>query len=162
MYKKVLVPMDGSELAESVLPHVETVIGGCGVEELVFVRVVEPVMYPIGTTTDGGAVFTEADAEKARRSIDAGNEQEAKDYLTKIVERYDSSNVKVRQALLKGKPADKLIDYIDESGADLVIIASHGRSGIGRWIHGSVAERLLRSICIPVLMVRVPGCVTGF
>ena len=161
MYRKILVPLDGSELAECVLPHLDTVIKGCGVEEIVFVRVVEPVTIPSGTYTDGSAVFTEDDAKRTRQNLDARNETEANDYLDGIVNRYKSAGLKIDMALLKGKAADELIDYIKESDADLTIIASHGRSGIGRWIYGSVAERLLRSVCMPILMVRVPGCVAG-
>ena len=161
MYRKLLIPLDGSELAECVLPHVETLINGCGVEEIIFVRVVEPVTLPTGTLTDGAAVFTEADAMKTRKSIDARNEAEAKQYLQGMLDRFKSGGLKVDMALLRGKSADELIDYIQKSDADLVIIASHGRSGISRWIYGSVAERLLRSVCIPLLMVRAPGCVPG-
>jgi nucleotide-binding universal stress UspA family protein len=161
MYSKVLVPLDGSELAECVLPHLETILNGCGVEKIVFVRVVEPVSLPVGTFTDGSAVFTEMDAKNARDNIDARNEAEASEYLGSIVNRYKSDSLKVDMTLLKGKAADELVDYIKESDADLTIIASHGRSGIGRWIYGSVAERLLRSVCMPILMVRAPGCVAG-
>ena len=161
MYRKVLVPLDGSELAECVLPHLETILNGCGVETIVFLRVVEPVTLPVGTFTDGSAVFTEDDAKRTRENIDARNEVEAREYLEGIVNRYKSDGMQVDMALLKGKAADELIDYIKESDADLTVIASHGRSGIGRWIYGSVAERLLRSVCIPVLMVRAPGCVAG-
>ena len=161
MYRKVLVPLDGSELAECVLPHLETILNGCGVETIVFLRVVEPVTLPVGTFTDGSAVFTEDDAKRTRENIDARNEVEAREYLEGIVNRYKSDGMQVDMALLKGKAADELIDYIKESDADLTVIASHGRSGIGRWIYGSVAERLLRSVCMPVLMVRAPGCVAG-
>ena len=161
MYRKILIPLDGSELAECVLPHVDTIIKGCGVEEIIFVRVVEPVSLPAGTLTDGAAVFTEADAIKTRESLDARNEAEARQYLEGVVGRYKSGGVKVDMTLLKGKPADELIDYIRKSDADLLIIASHGRSGISRWIHGSVAERLLRTVCMPLMMIRAPGCVPG-
>ena len=161
MYRKILVPLDGSELAECVLPHLETVLNGCGVQEIVFIRVIEPVSMPAGTLTDGGAVFTEMDSRRTRENLDAGNEAEAREYLEGIVNRYKSDDLKVDMTLLKGKAADALVDYIKESDADLTVIASHGRSGIGRWIYGSVAERLLRSVCMPILMVRAPGCVAG-
>jgi nucleotide-binding universal stress UspA family protein len=161
MYKKILVPLDGSELAECVLPHVETIMQGCGVKEVKFIRVVEPVTLPAGTLTDGGAVFTESDAKNARDSIDAVNESEAAKYLAGVIKRYKKPGLKVESVLLKGRHAEELIDYIKESDADLVIIASHGRSGIGRWIYGSTTEKILRSVCLPILMVRVPGCVAG-
>ena len=159
MYKKILVPLDGSELAECVLPHIETIKDGCGVAEIVLIRVVEPVNMPVGTYTDGGMMFTAADALKTREALNAAHEAEATEYLDEMVERLQSGAVKVEKVLLKGKAAEELIDYIKESDADLVIIASHGRSGLGRWIYGSVTEKLLRTVCIPILMVRVPGCV---
>ena len=63
--------------------------------------------------------------------------------------------------IMMGKPADELVDYLKKSDADLVMVASHGRSGISRWVFGSVAERLLKGACVPVLMVRAPGCEMG-
>lgn len=161
MYKKILVPLDGSELAECVLPHVENLIRGGGVDEIIIIRVVEPVFIPGGGWTDGSYVITPADAEKTRKNLDDRNETEAADYLAGMAERIQSAKAKVQSVLLKGKAADELIDYIKESDADLMVIASHGRSGISRWIWGSVTEKLLRSVCMPILMVRVPGCVAG-
>jgi nucleotide-binding universal stress UspA family protein len=162
MYRKILIPLDGSELAECVLPHVDTMVKGCGVEELVVIRVVEPATLPSGTWTDGGTVITESDAAKTRERIDAINRSEATEYLDRVVARFQSNGIKVQSNLLNGRVADELIDYIKESDADLIIIASHGRSGISRWIYGSIAEKLLRSVCMPILMVRAPGCLPGF
>ena len=161
MYKKILVPLDGSELAECVIPHVETIAGASGVKEVTFIRVVEPAVLPTGVLTDGAAVFTEANAEQLRRQIDERNEADSREYLDKIKDRVKIAGVDVKVVTLKGKPADEIADYAEKSEADLIIIASHGRSGISRWMHGSVADRLLRTVCIPVMMIRAPGCVTG-
>jgi nucleotide-binding universal stress UspA family protein len=57
--------------------------------------------------------------------------------------------------------AEDLADYAKKSGSDLIVVATHGRSGPSKWVWGSVAERILRSSCVPVLMVRAPGCVAG-
>ena len=57
--------------------------------------------------------------------------------------------------------ADTLAQWAEKNEVDLIVIASHGRSGISRWVMGSVADRVLRSACVPVLMIRAPGCVTG-
>jgi len=158
MYNRILVPLDGSELAECVLPHVETILNGCGVSEIVLLRVVEPASLPAGVWTDGMEVFTEDNAKTVRENLDAKDEKEAAGYLSGIAGRFKPKGIKIQEVVLKGKPADELIDYVKESDADLLVIASHGRSGISRWIYGSVAERLLRSVCIPLLMVRAPGC----
>ena len=161
MYKKIMVPLDGSELAECVLPHVEAIANGCGVGEVVLVRVVEPVTLIYGATTDGGSVFTEEDAERLRKKTDASNQTAAKDYLNQVAGKVKLGKVKVQKKLLSGKAAESLADYATNNDVDLVVIATHGRSGISRWVMGSVADRVLRSSCVPVLMVRVPGCIPG-
>jgi nucleotide-binding universal stress UspA family protein len=63
--------------------------------------------------------------------------------------------------VLEGKVADTLAQWAEKNGVGLIIIASHGRSGVSRWIMGSVADRIMRSACVPVLMVRAPGCFPG-
>jgi nucleotide-binding universal stress UspA family protein len=160
MYEKIMVPLDGSELAECVLSHVEAIAKGCGTREVVFVRAVEPVTLPIGTVGDG-PVITEADAEKTRKEIDARAKVNARDYLAQVAKRVKLGSSKVQTAVITGKVAESLAEYATKNNADLIVIATHGRSGISRWVWGSVADRLLRSACVPVLMVRAPGCITG-
>jgi nucleotide-binding universal stress UspA family protein len=162
MYKKILVPLDGSELAECVLPHLESIVKGCNVPDVILIRVVEPVHLPSGTLTDGGYIYKEAEAKKAREQEDLHNEAVARDYLVQLKERLNIGGAAtVRAEVIKGKAAESLADYVDGNGIDLVIIATHGRSGVSRWVMGSVADRMLRSVCVPVLMVRAPGCVPG-
>ena len=161
MYKNIMVPLDGSELAECVLPHVESIASGCGVQEVIFVRAVEPVTLPVGTLSDGGNIFTQADAERIRKVADAGHESDAKVYLDQVVSRVKLSGVKVQTQVITGKAAESLADYATRNDFDLIVIATHGRSGVSRWVWGSVADRILRSACVPIMMVRAPGCVPG-
>ncbi|MFC2044869.1 universal stress protein, partial [Chloroflexota bacterium] len=74
--------------------------------------------------------------------------------------KYVDTSVK-SEVLVGGQAADVIADYVTKEKADLVIIATHGRSGISRWVFGSTADRILRSACVPVLMVRAQGCVPG-
>jgi len=60
--------------------------------------------------------------------------------------------------VLSGRAAETLAEYATRNEVDLIVIATHGRSGVSRWVMGSVADRLLRSVNAPVLMVRAPGC----
>lgn len=152
MYQKVMVPLDGSELAECVLPHVEAIAKGCGVGEVVFVRAVEP-FRALGS--DGYV------SEDLKKEVDAKGKAAAKDYLDQVVNRIKLDGVKVRRQVVTGKPAESLADYATHNNADLIIIATHGRSGVSRWVWGSVADRILHSACVPVLMVRAPGCIPG-
>ena len=153
MYQKILVPLDGSELAECVLPHVQAISKGCAVPDVILVRAVEP--FQIRST--GEYVFTEADAKR----IDAESKATAKKYLDQVVSQLKKDGIAAKAVVLSGRAADALADYAKKSDADLIVIATHGRSGVSRWVWGSVADRLLRSACVPVLMVRAPGCVAG-
>jgi nucleotide-binding universal stress UspA family protein len=153
MYKKVLVPLDGSKLAECVLPHVESIAGGCGVEEVIFLRVAEPLHLP-----SGGGVYLD---QQTIDRIDADSKAAAESYLGQLVKRTRYNGVSIKTELITGVPAESIADYAMKNSIDLIAIATHGRSGISRWAWGSVADRILRSACVAVLMVRAPGCVPG-
>ena len=153
MYKKILVPLDGSDLAECVLPHVESIAKGCGVEEVIFLRVAEPSRQV--------CAFDGCISQEIINSVDADSKAAAENYLSQLVKgtRYDG--VSVKPEVITGTPAESIADYVTKNSIDLIVIATHGRSGISRWAWGSVADRVLRSACVPVLMVRAPGCVAG-
>ena len=155
MYKKIMVPLDGSELAECVLPHVEAVAKGCDSPEVLLVQAVEPIAIPYGRET---AKITSIEQLKA---FEAHSKVEAEKYLKGIIARLGKAGVNAKATVISGKPAEVLSDFATENNADLVVIATHGRSGISRWVWGSVADRLIRSVCAPVLIVRAPGCVPG-
>lgn len=160
MYKKILVPMDGSKLAECVLPHVESIVKGCQVPEVIFTRVVEPAHFS-AHYTDLGTVFTEADAKLAEKKEDAINKADAEKYINSITEHYRYGNARNQSLVLTGKPAETVAEYAEKNGVDLIVISTHGRSGVSRWVWGSTADKILRSACVPMLMVRAPGCVPG-
>jgi nucleotide-binding universal stress UspA family protein len=128
---------------------------------VVFVRVVEPALEPYGATTDGGALISEKDAEVIRRQQDTRLKTEAEKYLDSLIGQLKLENVIVQTAVVVGKPADRLADYARENNVDLIVMSTHGRSGISRWVWGSTADRVLRSSCVPVMMIRAPGCVPG-
>ena len=152
MYKKILVPLDGSELAECVLPHVESIAGGCGAASVVFLRVLDTYVPSATYATINESLIKE---------IEAGNEKGARDYLDGVVRRVKLDSIKVKTELIKGRPAESIAEYATANDIDLITIATHGRSGVSRWAWGSVADRILRSVCVPVMMVRAPGCVPG-
>ena len=157
MYNKIMVPLDGSELAECVLPHVEAITAGCKITKVVFVRVVNPIRLPASVPARGEFGFS----EKERRNLEEQYRQIAEDYLKKIVENTRIEGAVLDYEVLVGYVADTLAHWAEKNGVDLIVIASHGRSGISRWVMGSVADRVLRSACVPVLMIRAPGCVAG-
>jgi len=155
MYKKIVVPLDGSELAECVFPHLETIAKGCQSPEVIVVRTVEPLTVPYGREVAQFTSLEQVEAFETHQKVDAEK------YLKEVVARLKKNGVNARAEVVYGKAVESLSDYVTKNDVDLVIIATHGRSGISRWVWGSVADRLLRSLCVPVLMVRAPGCVPG-
>jgi len=93
--------------------------------------------------------------------MDAEEYSEATRYLTDLISRTRYDGAKMKAEIIKGRPAETLAEYAEKNQIDLIVIATHGRSGVSRWVWGSVADRLLRAACVPVLMVRAPGCVPG-
>ena len=156
MYQKILVPLDGSKLAECALPYVEELAKGCGTEEVILVSVTERVQ--------GYRVFDDSTQLRGQRLVReaVGKKQEqAQRYLDRIAKAMKAKGISVDTEVLLGDPAEEIVSYAKHPGCDIIIISSHGRSGISRWAYGSVADKIFRAICVPVLMVRAPGCVTG-
>lgn len=153
MYKRILVPLDGSKLAECVLPHVQSIAKGCGVLEAVFLQVVEPFI----SASRFGVYLDQETIDR----VNADNKAAAESYLSELVKRTRYDGVSIKTEVTTGQPAESIADYAVRNPVDLIVIATHGRSGISRWAWGSVADRLLRSACVPILMVRAPGCVPG-
>ena len=153
MYKKILVPLDGSDLAECVLPHVESIAKGCGVQEVIFLRVVEPFQLICD--------FEGCVSQETMNSIDVDSKVAAENYLSQLVKRIRYDGVSIKPEVITGKPEESITDYASKNAIGLITISTHGRSGISRWSWGNVADRILRSTCVPILMVRAPGCVPG-
>ena len=157
MYKKVLVPLDGSKLAECVLPHVERLAEGGMVKEIVLLRVCDSPSiiadYPEGKNKTW---------EKHVERITSNAQQTCSLYIEDIEKDLKDKGFKVKSDSCLGRPAEEIVSYANKNKVDLIVMASHGRSGVSRWAYGSVAEKVLRSTCVPVLLVKAPGCVTGF
>jgi nucleotide-binding universal stress UspA family protein len=153
MYKKILVPLDGSKLAECVLPHVESLATCSPGAEVTLVSVTERVT--------GFRVMDDYSKPLGERLVPEAvgkEEQQARKYLDRIAKTLAGKGVKVLTEVLVGKPAEEIALFATNEGCDLIVMASHGRSGPSRWTHGSVAEKVFRANCAPLLVVRAPGC----
>ncbi len=142
MYKKILVPLDGSELSESVLSHVVTIATSCQVPEVVLTRVREPLDKSVKETLDA----------KIASQLDEAYHDEAANYLEKIATTLKRKGIAVKVEVLSGKPAEEILKYSQRSGVDLIIMSTHGRSGVSRWVFGSVADKVIRQTEVPVLI----------
>lgn len=146
MYTKILVPVDGSKLAECVLPPLRWFVKVSHVNEIIFLRVIKPFKVP------GGINDAIPDSERHRLESNAAND--ALRYLDDLGREFESPEVKVTRKVLIGKPAEAIAEYVRNSSVDLIIMATHGYSGIHRWVSGSVADEILHAARVPVLLVR--------
>ena len=144
MYKRVLVPLDGSGLAEAILPFVEQVAGPLDAE-VVLLNVIEP---PSPGEVIASAGVVSPDAWRIR-------ELEVKRYLAGVERRLAAKGLRVERRLQMGRAADEILATATASGADLIAMTTHGRSGVARLLFGSVAEAVLRASPVPVLMFRM-------
>ncbi|MCL6512081.1 MAG: universal stress protein [Anaerolineae bacterium] len=140
MFKKILVPLDGSSFAEEALPHARE-LAECGGAEIILARVDEPYEPPPG-------IFVPATAIPEVVRLSAG------EYLEQLVSRLKLAGFKVESVVLDGKVADALLKYAREEGVDLIVMSTHGRTGISRLLMGSVAEQIVHGAHCPVLLMR--------
>jgi nucleotide-binding universal stress UspA family protein len=150
--RTMLVPLDGSKLAESVLPHVKALTKQRGAElvNIVLLRVCEEPFI----TSDYPEASMNLTWEEHVRRVREHFAQEAERYLTEVQKWLVDASLNVRSEVLMGKPADEIIDYAHKNHPNLVVLATHGYSGISRWEYGSVADKVLRGVSSPILMVR--------
>ena len=150
----MLVPLDGSKLAELVIPHVEALAKQLGPElvDVVLFRVCEPVAVPSDYPAAAGLTWKEHEAQEMARP-----KAECEDYLAGVQKRLEGLGLRVRAVVPHGKPADEIADYANKNSVSLIVMSTHGRSGISRWAYGSVADKVLLGVCSPVFLIRPPS-----
>ncbi|MGB2799901.1 MAG: universal stress protein [Dehalococcoidia bacterium] len=155
--RTILVPLDGSELAESVLPHVETLAKQRGAElvDVVLLRVCDP---PIISSDYPEAIMPLSWEEHVEQQM-AWCKRASEKYLAGVEKQLKDAGLKVRSEVLVGNPpldnpANEIIDYANRNPFNLIVMATHGRSGISRWAYGSVAARVLLGVSSPLFLVR--------
>lgn len=142
MYAKILVPLDGSATAEAVLPYVEAFAAG-------FKTSVE-----LMSVIDIGAMTTHLTADKVHHldAIIATEEKHSASYLEKVAKIFSRFPTECR--IVRGKPAETILETTGSERDSLIAMATHGRSGATRWLLGSVAEKVLRGTTNPLFLVR--------
>jgi nucleotide-binding universal stress UspA family protein len=150
MYQKILVPLDGSKLAECALPHVKNLVKGGALGEATLLNVVH--VYVPGTLGENPG---RVDINTVRENLF----MESRKYLADVESRLASEGIKVKKESLEGnRPADTISDYAQKNGVDLIVIATHGYSGMKNFLLGSVAFRVLHQSHAPVLLIRPEAC----
>jgi len=141
MYKKILVPLDGSSLAEAVLPHAEALAKSENAE-IIILRV------PVTPTAEYFARDPQI-SEIIRKDI----EEEAKAYVNNAIISLKKDNIKATGVTRDGIVPDTILEVADETHADIIAMSTHGRSGIQRWLMGSVADKIVHHAHIPVMLI---------
>lgn len=131
MYRRIMVPLDGSELAQSALEHALELCRACGAT-LVLLHVRDPR---------------------------AGSEEAAWRYLEYVRRQHNAQSIPIEVAVREGPVAAAIVHTAEQEQIDVIVMATHGRSGLQRVVYGSVAEQVLRGSSRPVLLVRVPGAI---
>jgi len=144
MATRILVPLDGSDLAEQAIPCA-TMLAGSLPAELVLFRAVaiEPDAQDVL-----GKVGMKAETLLVRLAM------EAEDYLRGQVVELRAKGLSAQYAFREGPAPEAIMDYATGSGISYIVMATHGYSGLKRWTHGSVAERVLQAARVPLLLVR--------
>ncbi len=149
--RKMLVPLDGSKFAESVLPHVEALAKQRGTElvDVVLLQVWEPPTSYLAYSS-GYYMPLDWDVEKQTELA----KRECEQYLDGVQKHLSNIGLRVRSEVLLGKPIDEIIDYAKRNPFDLIVLSTHGRSGINRWAYGQVVDKVLQRSTSPVFLVR--------
>ncbi|HET7875376.1 MAG TPA: universal stress protein [Methylomirabilota bacterium] len=142
MYKRALVPLDGSAVAETVIPFILEIAGPLDME-VALLRVLQPTP-PVVVE---GARHVEIEDMEARRA-------DAEEYLAPLAVELRAKGIRVDTLVRTGIPAEEIVAAAREEGADIIAMSTHGRSGLGRLLFGSVAEAVLRHSEIPLFLMR--------
>lgn len=144
MYKRILLPLDGSAMAEQALPHA-VALSTIFQAELILLK----VQKPLAERPERHGIYYKAieQAEELTRQL-------AQEYLDGIATRIQDNNIMVQTTTVQGVPHEQIVQFAEKNSVDLIVICSRGQSGISRWLMGSVADRVTRGGKTPVLLVR--------
>ncbi len=142
MYKTILAPLDGSKRAEAILPHIEG-FAGSNNSKVIFMQVIEPVILAAGAEF---AFQTQEEYEVL--------EKQAEEYVAGLKGEFREKGINARLFITHGPVVEAIIRAAERENADLIAIASHGRTGLSRVFYGSVAAGVLHRIDRPLLLVR--------
>ncbi len=135
MFEKILLPLDGSELAEIALPYGEELAGRLGSEVILF-HVCKPEHQQYCHMQQ---LYLEGMAEIVRRQIRKGRPK---------------GEVKLELEVLLGDPVETICNYVEKNNIGLMILACSGASGLKRWMVGSVTDKVFRTVKIPAMVIR--------
>ena len=151
MFRKIIVPLDGSRVGEAAMPVIDTLIAQTKPElkpEVTLIQAI-PTSHWIAAGDAGAPVrYTDEELQIIR--------QAALNYLEKAAACLREKGVAVNTVVTIGNQADGILKLADEINADIIAMSTHGRSGLRRWAFGSITDKVLRGAKVPVITVRAP------
>jgi nucleotide-binding universal stress UspA family protein len=144
MYERILVPLDGSVRAEQVIPHAKVLAKLSGAK-LILLRILEP-FPPVRSMSPEDLKIIKRHAREW-----------AEEYFIKITADLQEEDIAVESIISEGRASVMIAKFAEQNDIDLILISSRGRTGITRWLMGSVADRVIRGASVPVLLVPSSG-----
>lgn len=141
--ERILVPLDGSELGKAALPYAEmlTLKTGAAIDLL-------HVVSPPGAIE--ASLLTGPDWIKLIQVLQKAGEE----YLKEVVQQLSERGIKASHEVVTGEPADKIVQYAEAKNVSLIAMSTHGRTGLARWVMGSIADKVVHAASVPVWLVR--------
>jgi nucleotide-binding universal stress UspA family protein len=147
MYSKVMIPLDGSNLAECALAELRKLAAKGFVGEAILLSVIDiPSLYLVE-----GIDFN---------ALRNGHHRKFESYLEELRSQLQAEGVRVKTEILEGRAAQAIVDYARKNGVDLIVLATHGYTGMKKLMFGSVALRILHDSPAPILLIRPESCRT--
>ncbi|WP_435066391.1 universal stress protein [Halobaculum sp. EA56] len=139
MYDRILVPTDGSPAADAAVEHAVTLADRF-----------EATLHALYVVDSTAYSALEAGTDLVSDAL----EEEGREAVSRIAEAADDEDLPVIEAVVSGTAYRSILEYADEEGIDMIVMGTHGRRGLDRYLLGSVTERVVRSADQPVLTVR--------
>ena len=152
MYKEILVPLDGSELSASSIPTARQLAEALGAR----IHLLQITTQTEEFAVMRGAEFGTMGSDYSQQVLDevlTAQRDRIERYLSEVGDDLTSVGLNVTKAVEDGQPAEKIVDYAEASGIDLIIMSTHGRGGVRRFLVGSVTDKVIRSTHLPVLVI---------
>ena len=141
MYSRILLPLDGSPLAEQAFPHA-VALAKRFQAELILLKVLEPLASKQNLPP------------RAVKNAEAATREFAIGYLDRVAARVQEKEITKKIVTVTGRPHEEIVRFAETEEVNIVVMSTRGQSGISRWLMGSVADRVARSVNVPVLLIR--------
>ena len=152
MYKEILVPLDGSDLSASSLPTARQLAEDLGARIHLLQISSQTEEFSVMRGAELGAMGSDYSQQVLDEVLSAQRDRIER-YLNEVGDELASAGLNVVKAVEDGQAADKIVDYAEAAGIDLIIMSTHGRGGVRRFLVGSVTDKVIRSTHLPVLVI---------